>query len=1122
MQKLKYFFLPLCLLLATNTIMAQNKLGKPTTKVIEATVEVTYAQKLGKIPAIKTLIQLEPTDPLKKQASKKKKKVPPNFIGRGNSRVQFPELEHQGPDPIRQSDFSANGKAVPEQLETLVNMNGQFSGGPPSDPSGDIGLDYYVQAVNSTSIRVYDKEGNTVGTFSGNTLWNEINFNSGGDPIVIFDHIAERWLITEFQGGANFLLVAISDDSDPLGEYTAYNFSTPSFPDYPKYGMWNNAYTATTNEGGNMPIYMIDREGMLNGDETVSIQRVTIPKPSPQFESPGSEQFFLVAAPADWTGSLEPETDPIFLSLTDGSWVGSNQDVVEMYTIDIDFDNSNNTQVTNTSIPVTAYDSYPCTEAPGAQFPCAPQQGGTPLDALPEVVMHQPNYRNFGTHESLVYNFITDVTDGQNVIGIRWGELRKTNEQDWHVYQEGTFAPDDGLHRYFAGISIDVHGNIAMAYNASGPNDYAGIRITGRKSSDPLGVMTFEETIVKAGESTINSNGRFADYSHMSIDPVNEQVFWYTTEYANSSGSSNTRIVAFEIGRDTIDIGPESVDFPVTGVDKDDSEIVAFRVTNFGLADQTEFSVGYIVDDNPPVIEEVTASLAVGGNYVHLFDEKVDMSAFKEYDFKFFTSLEGDFATVNDTLLATIAHLARWDVGVTNIEILSNGVCQESVDAVFELTNLGEETLTSASIDISLNGIVVETIEWTGSLVLDESTEIDISVSGFNDGDNTLSVTASNPNENIDQSPENNGIGEIFEAFVTNSIVVLELLTDNFADETTWTVSNEEGNTILSGGPYNQNATLFEEELCLGPNACYTFTLNDSGNDGICCGQFGNGNYTLINADGTEIATGGQFNSSVSHDFCAAESGGTVNCLLSAAFSASWTSANEDDGVLLVVPQNGLQPFQYSLDNGASFQNDNIFDGLAAGAYTVLVKDANDCEYSETISIESCTLEAVITVNNTNGGADGSISIDATNGTGNITYSINGGATFVNSNQFTALPSNNYSVIVQDESGQCSIAQDVSLNIVGIESTTYGQMIEVLPNPTDGVFRINVKGLDQENVFLPIAIHDVDGRLVYESNLVRYDDTFTGMLSLYAYPSGVYFVRFLNEDVERMVRVVKK
>ncbi len=101
----------------------------------------------------------------------------------------------------------------------------------------------------------------------------------------------------------------------------------------------------------------------------------------------------------------------------------------------------------------------------------------------------------------------------------------------------------------------------------------------------------------------------------------------------------------------------------------------------------------------------------------------------------------------------------------------------------------------------------------------------------------------------------------------TGTEVTITINLDNYPEETSWALTTSGGATVASGGTYANLAdgSTFTESVCL-PDGCYTFTINDSYGDGICC-QYGSGSYSVTDATGT-LASGASFNSSESTDFC--------------------------------------------------------------------------------------------------------------------------------------------------------------------------------------------------------------------------------------------------------------
>jgi hypothetical protein len=161
------------------------------------------------------------------------------------------------------------------------------------------------------------------------------------------------------------------------------------------------------------------------------------------------------------------------------------------------------------------------------------------LDPLREVIMFRVQYRNFGTHETMVGSFVTDV-DGHDHGGVRWFELRKMPGGSWQVHQEGTFAPDSH-NRWMSSVAMDGDGNIALAYDVSSSSMFPSIRFTGRLASDPMGTMRSEQALIDG--TAANSSSRYGDYTALNLDPTDDRTFWMTGEY-NQAANWTTRVGA--------------------------------------------------------------------------------------------------------------------------------------------------------------------------------------------------------------------------------------------------------------------------------------------------------------------------------------------------------------------------------------------------------------------------------------------------------------------------------------------------------------------------------------------------------------------------------------------------
>lgn len=436
----------------------------------------------------------------------------------------------------------------------LVNRDAQgFSGVYPPDPSGDVGGGFYIQAINGSggsSYVVYNTNDGSVaaGPFNLQGLGSGGACASGnGDPVVLFDQLASRWLLTEFSSSGNNLCIYVSATSNPVTTtWTRYAFVPPSFPDYPKYGVWPDAYYVGANQSNG--VYALDRTKMLAG-LPATFQRFSVPKLS--------EIGFQMLPPASVNGiDLPPTGAPgIFLRQVDDERnnPSSNDplhDRIELFAYHVDFTTPANSTMTGpTALQITDFDrNYSIPSGFGA----IPQPGTSRLlDPLLEVIMFPVHYRAFGTTETITGNFVTKIgTNNQS--GIRWFELRRTGgvAGAWSLFQEGTFAPSDlpgeQTNRWMGASAMDSAGNIALGYSIDrvSPALYPGLSYVGRQAGDPAGVMTTIETPLVAGASSQSSFDRWGDYFQMGVDPTDGCTFWFTGEYMAAS-NWNTRIASF-------------------------------------------------------------------------------------------------------------------------------------------------------------------------------------------------------------------------------------------------------------------------------------------------------------------------------------------------------------------------------------------------------------------------------------------------------------------------------------------------------------------------------------------------------------------------------------------------
>ncbi|MCB9135042.1 MAG: hypothetical protein H6636_06425 [Anaerolineales bacterium] len=482
-------------------------------------------------------------------------------------------LGPQDVDPIVQSTVGPNVIPTPiVSFDAVPNIAG-FT---PPDPNGDVGPNHIV-VMSNVHFAVYNKTGSVLyGPVTNNTLWSgfggDCETDNSGDPVVLYDQFHDRWLLSQFtsSGPTYFNCVAISTSGDPTGTYYRYAVSTgTNFPDYPKYGIWSNAYYISTREfaGGTTFVgvgaYAMQISDVINGNPNpVILSFLAAPVGGGYNVGDG-------LLPADLDGNtLPPTNDEYYMgSMDDGAAYGAPQDALTLWKFHPDFGTpANSTFALVNTLPITNFDTQ-FSLCSGRS--CIPQPGtSTRLDILSyrQRPIWRLAYRNFGDHESLVTNQSVEAAPG--IAGNRWWEIRDPGGSPV-IYQEGTYAPgvSDGIHRWMASVAMDSSGNIAMAYSASdGTSTFPSIWYTGRLASDPLGTMPQGEgSIVNGSGSQLSTGNRWGDYSSLTIDPVDDCTFWAVNEYypTTSTAGWQLRVGAFKFDQCgtpdfTLNVTPDS------------------------------------------------------------------------------------------------------------------------------------------------------------------------------------------------------------------------------------------------------------------------------------------------------------------------------------------------------------------------------------------------------------------------------------------------------------------------------------------------------------------------------------------------------------------------------------
>jgi len=265
--------------------------------------------------------------------------------------------------------------------------------------------------------------------------------------------------------------------------------------------------------------------------------------------------------PADIDGKQKPKTDtaiPIVGTQDDNSDYGATFDALNIFDLNVKWKSTQVASLTlKTQLPTAPFDSiFPC--APTSRD-CLAQPGITDPNQFLDILSYRQRptfrlaYRNFKNYESLVTSQSVEATPG--VAGERWYEIRRSSDGAYSLYQQGTYAPGDGVNRWMGSIAMDKKGNMGLGYSVvNGTSVSPGIRYTGRLSSDPLGQMTLGEgTIVNGSGVQRTTNSRWGDYTDMTVDPVDDCSFWYVNEYYTLAGQNSstagwqTRIASFKL-----------------------------------------------------------------------------------------------------------------------------------------------------------------------------------------------------------------------------------------------------------------------------------------------------------------------------------------------------------------------------------------------------------------------------------------------------------------------------------------------------------------------------------------------------------------------------------------------
>jgi hypothetical protein len=440
------------------------------------------------------------------------------------------------------------------------NTNGA---GHPPDTNGDVGLNHYMEAVN-TSIGIYTKTTGAKATaYTFNSFWSgagtgtACDTSNQGDPIVLYDTIGQRWIFMDFawdnlQDGPYYFCFGVSQTSNPLGNYWRYairgdDAAHPWLPDYPKGGVWpdglyfsanmfdclNSSCSSATREDARAYAFNLQK---MEAGQSLTANDV-------QAKDTSTSYFTLM--PSNVRGTLPPANTPNY-------FVGEDLSIYawDVFKFHVDFTNplsstfTGPTQVSQANY-VTAASSVP-----------EPSPGNN-TDTLADRMMFLNQYRKIGGAESVWVQHTTGTALASTPTGIQWAQINvtggtiNTTPVQQQIFNNGA----DGLNRFMGSLAVDKYGNAALGYNASSSLVAPDIRYMGRLVTDTLSQMPQAETTLLPGVTRSVQTGtcgpsactRWGDYSAMTVDPVDDCTFWYANMYFPVQGGNwVTRIGSFK------------------------------------------------------------------------------------------------------------------------------------------------------------------------------------------------------------------------------------------------------------------------------------------------------------------------------------------------------------------------------------------------------------------------------------------------------------------------------------------------------------------------------------------------------------------------------------------------
>jgi hypothetical protein len=495
------------------------------------------------------------------------RKIPPGKPDKGEARPE-PQVPNEAPgaaqgDPSLQTAVASAAAPSPTVSFDGLDYQGWGAGFPP-DTNGDVGPNHYIETVN-TSVGIFSKTGTRLAAFTFNSLFSQAatgtpcDNSNQGDPVVLYDPIGDRWVITDFAWtnfatGPFYQCFAVSKTGDPVtGGWYFYAYQTAAgavLSDYPKLGVWpdgiymsaNNFASSGSGSFQNVQVWAFDRVAMEAGQPAGSIT-AALPR-----TVGGVTVFSLLPSNARTVTGLPPSGTPNYFASIYGSYN------IRVWQFHVDWANPSSSTFTGpTNASSGTFNVGP---------PSVPEKTGNDLDTLSYRLMMQNQYTNIGGRESLWLTHTVGNGGAPNVAQVRWYELPVTGGTvALTPRQQATWGPDS-KNRFMPSLAVDETGNMAIGYSVSDSTTSPAVRYAGRLASDPLSTLGQGETTLVQGtgyqccsfsDGTVNT--RWGDYSAMTIDP-DGCTFWYIGEYTNAQPTTlrgptgnnwQTRVGSFQL-----------------------------------------------------------------------------------------------------------------------------------------------------------------------------------------------------------------------------------------------------------------------------------------------------------------------------------------------------------------------------------------------------------------------------------------------------------------------------------------------------------------------------------------------------------------------------------------------